>query len=101
MPIDRRIMVKSVRKGSILDKPFKDGGVGLRKQLAKDITKKTMYKKQEFIRTAGQAIKTPISSNISIVDGEIVETKPASPAIDEKLIKKPEDLPPIPENPKQ
>ena len=85
----------------ILDKPFKDGGVGLRKQLAKDITKKTMYKKQEFIRTAGQAIKTPLSSNISIVDGEIVETKPASPAIDEKLIKKPEDLSPIPENPKQ
>jgi len=36
-----------------------------------------MYKKQEFIRTAGQAIKTPLSSNISIVDGEIVETKPA------------------------
>src|SRR3989344_2147355 len=82
----------------VLDKPFKDGGVGLRKQLAKDISKKTVFKKQEFIRTAGQAIKTPLSSNISIVDGEIVETKPALPAIDEELIKKPDDLPPTPEN---
>lgn len=53
----------------VLDKPFKDGGVGLRKQLAHDIAKKTVFKNQEFIKELSYSAKPAV--NIELPKAEM------------------------------
>lgn len=65
----------------ILDKPFKDNGVGLRKQLAKDIAKKTVFKKQEFIMNAAREAKPVL--NIETLKAE-TDGQAAAPIIQEE-----------------
>lgn len=65
-----------VELSEILDRPFKEGGVGLRKQLAADIAKKTAQKKLEFLKTPDSiAPKAPtVEPGVSLSADQKTET---------------------------